>query len=643
MDNRNIKSLDSQLGFQVFEINNKITNNLEKSRLYYRIEKVVKNNTELSEILLVSLIERFREISDLFLICLCFRWGVSPNIYIKIGKEIYEKHVLVYFIEVLRSKYDNNILDMSADQFNNFIPYLIVLMSELGTMMTLPAFRFSDVQQVDPTLFKATDKMLRFNNDKLKSLQQYISELGINVRPDVEEKMIVKQEMDTVRIYRDQKLVSIPALKTILNEQQWRTILLLCDNPEGAISEDDLDNVFTMDEILLARANDIFQKQPLSFKNTKTKIGVFTSIYYKCISACDINMFKDLLMNGISINYFDINYIIQNILNRNNKDLRNDYLTFLKMAISYGVEMDENQLISLTSNEKDMENDIREIQRIYARPYFEKIRTTVNGLTPKRLHELCFAFQISLEKNKAEKIDALSKIYDTDLDLVTSAFAQRYHFRLASSFVPFLDFNKPAIPIIKIENMDMLKKNPELVNDHQTITMEGDDGLFYAFNSDYFEALLSDDHLVHSSVDGHVMPIPLLTELEIEKRLELLKLYSINPNIVKTVEDAYKEMRQPDFINNNKTNVIVESAKISLMGSGISIENIRKVKNLDKFMKDTFLIMAPLSSNDDVDFYNPTAFLNSTHRWASFYRLVYHTIKNYPDRYDILINYLSNV
>lgn len=643
MDDRNIKNLEARLGFSIFEINDQISNPYEKSKLYYRIEKIVYNNVDLAEVLLVSAIEKFKKPSDLYLISLCFRWGVSPNIYVKTGKEIYEKHILVFFLEALRSKWDNNMLDFTTEQFNGIIPFIIVLMSELGTLMTLPAYRFAETQQIDPALFKATEKMMRFNNDKLKSLQQYISEIGINVQADVEEKLVIRQVEDNVRIYRDQRLISVSALRNTLTDSQWKLVILLCDKPDSAANEINLDNVFSLDDILMARANNIFDKQPLSFKNRKTKTGVFTTVYYKCISACDLSIFRNLLMNGVEINYFDINYIIQNILNRNNKDLQGEYLAFLKMAVGYGVEMDTYQLASLTANEKDYENEVKEIQRLYSMPYFDKIKNSKTGLVPKRLHELCFSFQISLEKTKAEMLEALQKIYETDLELVKSAFTQRYHFRLSSAFVPFLDFNKPAIPIIKIENIEMLKKNPELVNDHQTITLEGDDGLFYAYNSDYFEALLTDDQLVHSSVDGHVINLPILTRLEIEKRLELLKIYSINPNIVKTVEDAYLEMRVPDVIGNGKTNVIIESAKISLMSNGVSIESIKRVNNLDKFMKETYMIMAPLSEDTDVAYYRPTTFLSSSHRWASFYRLVYHTIKNYPERYQLLVDYLNRI
>lgn len=575
------------------------SNSLERAKIHSEIHKHIldlnKSQDKLDE-LLISVIQQMKSSQDLYLFALAIRWGANPNLYLRTTTELYERHIAVFMIDTL--VYHKNSIDMSDIQFNNFIVYILALMREVkGTSgsanFSLAARRRIVDKTVDEDFLElARVKIVKAEARDLMSVRDYII------------KQIGKEE--TLKIFD-------PQLLTI----QERLILsLLTDIYQNSYE------VFSMDQLIDARAIEIFRNYPISYKINMSRRGAYSVNYYKIIEACNVEFFENMVINGIELSYFDINLIIDKI---NLLDLQSDYFKMLMLAIEYGNPIDIYQLTTLRQADKKGTMVPLLIEK-YKIPYIEKMALSTLGETPKRLLRLAFDFNLSIERSRPELTENLLRISKTDEEEVAHAFDERYQMRLASTFVPLLKFVENDIHLVKIVNYDELRKKPNEVNDHQTIAFQGSDGLIYAFNSDLFQALLVDKKIVRSVKTGDLMALPYLTTLEISKRMELLKHYNINLTDVRTVREAWTSLRMEEVINNTLTDEYRKSVETILLSRGYDINAMSKMSDQDLSDMTNFFgyFITP----------NQLKRMTYQHRWVTVCLVIYYSISQDKTIFD---------
>lgn len=621
---------------------------LERSRFYYRLYKNIfmerpdldqaemesARKLQLDDFFITS-IKLLYSVADLYPMALSVRWGANPNMYVKYPGETSERHVLVYMLETLKRNRDQGLVHLDSQEYNHFIALIIVLMEQLGTNFSLPQNRLTSRPSVnpDPRITTSLNTIRDISRNFTLSLDNYVTTQGLY--PQTNDRAII---FDGVI---QNRATGVEIIKQNLSLEDKRLIALLCDEPQVMSNlrsfTSELDNAYLFQDILLARAQNIFACQPLSYKNNLHKLGVYTMNYHMAATACALDIYLDMLKNGVPITYFDVNYLIQRLSDR---DLASDYFALLNEAVSSGVEIDTYQLNSAARVSDFFRSSLI---ASYTAPYYQKIQRATTGLIPHRLIELCFYLQISLENTKPEIIDNIIQIIGTDKNVVEDAFRHRYEMRLSSSFLPILVFSKPEIPILNIVNRQTLTKDPTLVNDHQTIVMEGGDKKLYAFNSDSFGSLttkyINGVPIIGSITlnDGTPYLLPKLTQLEISKRLELLNAYDIDPMKVVTVGEAYDMLSRRDEINSDQTDIIINTMKTNLIGEGISIGDIKR-NNLDLYIQ-------PIYKNKDYahlsGMLSPFKDLDDEHAMATFYRELYHLLRHDLPTYKAVVQVIK--
>lgn len=581
---------------------------LDRAKYYQRLRRDLATQDDKDTLMLIAS-QEIRDVQDLYLVALSVRWGGNPNLYIFTANEIYQRHFLYFMILQLQNNRD--LMQFDESQFNKFTLFAVLLFQELGANLDLPILKRVPSPSIDGSLIEAQRRMMNLVDSETDSLSVFLMK---------------RYGYDSLRSFNQ----DLKKKNLTLEEKQCMTILT---NKNLFNLEMDKIMDISVNDIILAEATVIFDLIPLNFKNGSKILDIYHSFYYKTVRSASYEMYQSLINNGVEMNYFDMNHLLQELNNPANADLEKIYYSFLFLAISSGVHLDTNQFKSVPDKYKG------EITRIYQVPYIKKISTSRVGVIPKKLVKFVFFFGLSIEKTKAEMLDALNEIYLADVNTVANGVSERYKTRLASVFLPFLEFNKPSIAPIQLENLDRLK-NPMLINDHQTIVIEGTDGKYYPFNSDEFRKLLSDGFIF--SNEGDRMMLPILTQLEISKRLELLAMYDISPDDVFTVIEVQESLRAIDRLNNQRQEVIINTVDTTLLSNRVSLEVFKKtLVDFDSDKIDSLTVNLMYDNDEDIKTYqklNPYVNLDGDHQRAVMYRLIDYDLKNHPERFQNFLN-----
>lgn len=581
------------MAFQGAELNQLVKsirekNSINQSRIFFRLEKLTQK-PEPEGInpnrLLLTCISEILGAEDLFLTALSIRWGANPNLYVKVNGKDQEEHIVIFLMRVLA---DNRhlMIDFSDVMFTNFMNYILAMFSKLGSLGNLPAHRYPEDKAKDEAFLNSIKKRVsKLENERLETVNDKVNQvIFCNLEDAISE-------------------LDLPMLQT-LN--------LLLDIPF-----EDKEPSFRLEQILLARAFNIFTAMPLSYKVTLKRNGAFSNRYFKAIKARAKPVVDDLLSNGIEMTYFDVDLILAEAVGTDNEDDQIELLEMLVSAVSYGVEIDTYQIKTLQKISKAAKY-LPVIKQIYSQPYLVKISRAVKGILPHKLSRLAFNCDISLEKKPLEVCQELNEIYNTPKDLVQKAFEERYYTLNSAKFSSFLKFNCDSLEAIKIANEENSLKKASLVNSFQQVTFEGYDGLYYTFTSDLFKALLHNQGYLKSYTNHRSMELPRQAEQEIKFRLSILKDNRIDPEDVVTVLETYDQLKSPEQIDDVKSQKIKETVKALLVSSGVLInENKVTIYELRDLMKK----LGYDFSTSEVES------LEISNLWMTFYMAVYSSIK----------------
>jgi hypothetical protein len=446
------------------------------------------------------------------LLSFCLRNGGDPNSYVMTNTGD-PMHVVCYLVSILRKETPSRTepLDEKA------IVFCCMPLIKAGANLNSPAFQtfrrhpseeetFRRLLDVDPELKSAVTTLLSAGNVREYSVRMWVlSQHTVNLDTPLEDLPLGLQKI----------------------------IGLSLDIPEIALRGNTIPR---FEDIVLTRSIKTLMSIDLSKEESALTMlrGQHVALE-RVTAAVFVSAWEYLLKIGFVPNYFDMSYLISQILSSNtDRIIRNGLSRLMLLAIQYGANLEDSQATALPMELWNI------FEEYYKLPFWKK-EALNGGPISKKLLRLALYLCLDINDSKKEIVAALGVIEKIPKDQLLLAAKRRQRLRFGVELGLPEDFLDDKIPTIEIDNKGYVEGDAELYNDYQ-IALYHSEGKVYAFTSDRFEDILSGKK---NPLTGKPLPLAYLHKLTY--LASLLEALGIDPRFLMRFDEALEMMNITDY------------------------------------------------------------------------------------------------